>query len=796
MIQVPSAATTTFGSGPRPANVPPSPAPATPAAVISPARRDYLRSQALRVLGNGGSEADVVEMLRIEADRPITPNVVVTGDAERRQMGLIEGLSTAAFQGLTFGFGDEVIGSLLGILSGEGARGGIDAYREDYRRWAEENKGLSVAAEIVGAIGTAGVGVGVGAARAAQSGSAAIRAAGAAATPGAASTSVGARIAQNVAAGAAGGAAEGAGRVESAADASILERLSDRAKGAIFGGIIGGGAAGTLAGAGRVIGSIARPTARATTRATLPAPLALQVQEKIPGLGTAEEHAREIVWRALQADGITNSTQLHQRITEKLASGSPFTLADLGDEAILKLSAEASALRTPAQKQLIEALATREAEQPDRLIGALVQGVFRGHKLGARNAYEASEALMSQMQKQADPLYRKAHAETIPTPARLLEIFNNPELGPQFRKAYEFGKTLADGEDFVGTGHGLKIPPLSQLLGEVESPAAKFVADLRAANPTMTDETIQRVVAQRFPEGAPTAQALSEVPVRALDYMKRGIDELVERGIDGPPLSRKAASTYREALNQLLAQADEASSAFGAARAIWQDHKTAIEMIETGLEAQRKNVNAHFIRKVMSDPKLTPAQKDLYRMGFIQGLNDKIYKTPGEFSNAAQRFFGATPSGRKSMIADQIRALYPEGPAGEQAARDFISKANFEARLSETARKGVRGPKDGAISEFERAQEGAVPNVRMTPFRTLAGIVLDGLKVSQRSFMKDVADEISLLFAKGIDDPRELQILADQMEYVHRKVIQPKGFLARGATAALGAQAAGAVSGN
>lgn len=762
----------TAPSAPTPTSPGPGVSEPPPPGVVSPAARDHLRRQSLRILANGGSEADVVAFLRLEGHKP--PEVIVTGGEADREIGTLEGLSMAAVQGLTFGFGDEVIGSILGVLSGEGARGGVDAYRDDYRRWAEENKGTAVAAELLGALGTGGVG---------------LTRAGVTAAAG---LSRGARAARAMGAGAVGGGLEAAGRTESAEGASGWERLSDRAKAAIFGASAGALFTGGLVGAGQVAGAVARPIMRGASSAALPEPLAQTLQRKIPGLGTSDEHAREILWRALEADGIKTVPQLRTKIAELAKTGAPVTLADIGGEATMRLAAEASALRSPMQQQLIDALATRQQEAGERLMGKAITTVLRGRKLGARNAYEAAEKLKERQIAAATPLYQEAYQQTLPVSERAKALMEHPK----FKDAWRRGKALADDEDLAGTGHGLKVPDLN--FGEAEDALGKIREDILKANPTMNPEFATRIAQERMQQmGGAVMEEISELPIRGLDYMKRGLDLVIASGFKEGNLDQRGAVALRKMLDDVLEEADAAIPKYGAARALWRDEETAIRLLDEGREAFSKRHHPHFVEKVMRDPKITPSQKDMYRVGALQAMADEIYNKTRLVDDPARSVFGGTPSGRKSYAADRIRALFPEGEGGARAAQNLIDRINVEARLAETARKGVGGAKGRAISEFERGAEGNLPQIRMSEQLTAMGMVRDGLQNVKDRFMRDVSDDISLLFTKGIDDPRELDILAESLFRTHQKATSKgkEGFKV-GAAAALGTLPGKVLEGN
>ena len=691
-------------------------------------QREYLRQQSYNILTAGGSDADVVRFIEMEGPKP---PITVRPDTER-DIGLLEGLSMSAIQGLTFGFGDEALGRIL--------PGSVDDYRADLSRWAAEHGKLNLLGELVGGLATgAGSLAAKGAARVAPT------------------------IARSVGMGAAGGAAAGAGNTTGG--------ISERAKAAIFGGAFGGAFTGGLAGMGRVMGSIARPAARAALDSALPETVAESVQHATPGLGSAADHAREIVWRALGADGIETADDLLGRIDDMAATGTPVTLADVGGPRLMKLAAEASSSRTPAQQQFIKTVMERQAAQGDRTLGAMVQSVFRGTRLGTQNAHEVTEVLARQQDELARPRYAAAHQQTVELSERARSIMRLPE----FQEAWSRAKIIGDREMFAGRAHAnaLDIPSLPT--NDLREQMATKMRELGVSE--------DRIMAQisQIPEEFPAS-----VPVRGIDYMQRGLRQVIERGLkqDGT-LDAKDASNLRAMLNEVLTEVDEKVPAFGAARLTYRGFESAQDAIELGREMSRTKIHPTLMQRRMGE--MTPGDRAFARLGYIQNISDQIHNARGrETRDFARDFFGANLFGGKSAEADRIRVLFGDDAA---AGEDFMRRLAAEARTSETARESIRRAGGSVATEAEEALEGpGLPQVRMNEQMTVVGMARDALVRTRQSFLKNVYDEISLLLAKGIDDPKELEVAARVMEETHRRVNRGAGRVRQAVPAAIGAQ--------
>ena len=709
--------------------------------VISPAQDQYLRRQASSILAGGGSEADVLEFLRLEGHK--TPPTFEASPDAVRLPGMAEGLSMRALNGITFGFGDEALGGLLGILSGEGARGGIESYRAEMDAWAREGDGRKAGwvAEIAGA---------------ALSGSAALKGAKAGATAlgrggqAVARRAFGQRTAALVGQGAAGGGASAAGNSEG--------DLSDRAKSALFGAVIGGATAGVLSGAGRFLGVGTKPIARSLTPKG--------VQNAIPGLGSSERHAEELLIEALQKDGL-DVGMLRSNFNMMSRTGAPVTLADLGGDSVMELASEALTLRSPNKQKLVEMFLGRQAEQGQRLTEELFSTISRGSKFGLRNSYDALDDLALAQKAAAAPLYEEAFQHTVSLSDRAKFILKRP----QFREAWDAGRLIADNEAAAGIGHGLEIPPL---------PTGSLRASAREALEGMGvgEEAIQRQLAQ-IPDDFP-----SDLPVRGLDYMKRGLDQVIKKGLkEGAPWAEtRNLQSIRTMLNEVLDEANDAPG-YGAARTVWGGFQRATDNLNLGRDFLKKP--PEIVQRELAS--LNPFERDAYRLGAAQSIYEAVQKgSASETSDIARRFFGGRLLAEEGVDGRRIRALFPDNTEGADA---FMRRVAAEARISHTTQRAVPRAGGRNIQNFEETVEGAIPTVRATGGVMLANIVRSGIVRSRTGFTEEVSDDIATLFSKGISDPGSLNHLFDRLEAAELRLAM------RNRLGSVGAIATGAMAG-
>ena len=719
----------------QPAATGPTVVPKMQKTIITAGEADYLRTQAFNILNNGGSEEDVAKFLELEG-HSLPARIQPTRDVGAPS--LTRGLAMNALQGITFGFGDEAMGSLLGLLTGEGARGGIETYRKELKAFAEARPGVSLPTQIVGGLLTgAAVFRGTAAVGRAVAGQVAKRVGGRA-TAATAEAALGLTpAAPGFIAGAARGAATAgaAGTIAGAGFADVPLRpedpLSEVAKEVIFGTAVssaGGAALGAVTGgvlvpAGQIAAVVGRPVVRRITN------WSKAIQARLPGIGTSEMHARELAARALSEDGVNLQEALRRLANLERAAGTTVTVADLGGEAILALGRSAASQRSPAAQRLVEALTIRQGEQGTRLSAGLVGRIFRDGKRGLGNSYATEEALIAARETASTPLYTQAHQSLATVTARMRRLLGNKT----FREAYQRGRNIADGEDLAGIANpgALKVPKL---------PAKVQVAGMGEATPAI-EKALEAQGIRAFP---------GELPVRALDYMKRGLDELIDKGFKSGGMSSQRARTLRAALNEVLEEVDTQVPVFGEARAIYRGFSESRGAVLLGRDFLKRA--PEIVKREVQ--KLRPQDRDFYRVGAAQSLYETVIRPNAETPNIARQFFGGSLFGRPNINSQRLRALFVDAP---EVADDFMRQVAAETRLSHTATRTLGAASGLGVQKAEQALEGSLPTVRASVGVTVLNVARTGVLRAQTGWSRDVSDNLADIFTRGLGNPNDIR---------------------------------------
>ena len=716
----------------------PQAAPVMPVAPkrVSPFYMRYLEDQAASIRARGGDDTAVNHFLDLEDGKPFSGQVSgptvdeLLGDATP---SYLRGVSMALVQGATFGFGDEAVGSLLGLATGVGARRGIDEYRREYADWAKEHHGAALAAEIAGGIVVPGANL----MRAAKG------------------------IGGMAKVGLVTGGAYGAGNAEGGVSDRVMGALTGAAVGGVSGGALGALGSWVVAPAVEKLAStevgkaIVKPIERAVSRTTGRETLAL----------TPEPRARQRLAEALQAENI-DFNALEQRLVDLHRSGVSASVLDAGGDELLALASGVLKDRSPLTTRVIEELQARQAGQSERLPAALLASATKRQRFGVANAHEVADALHVEGLATSKPHYEAAHEQVVALTPRMQKLLNHPDI----RKAYNAGAETASIEDLAGSGHGLALSALPDNAVTLQS--------IMAANPKMDEATARKVLK------ASGAAELTELPVRGIDYLARGLRLVINSRYKEGTLDAQGAKALMSLRDELVTEAMRQSPAFAKARAAYSGPVQSRDAIESGLGMLR--MAPHDIAKAMR--KLAPADRDFARLGYTQAVYEALAKSGSD--NVAKSFFGGSLFGKPSFRLDQVRALFPDAP---EAAEAFARTLAGETRASHTFGRAVSAPGATSVEKLEQQAIGALPS-GAGPRGIAVSAARGALQRFRAGVSKDEADELTHLFSKGLsrspDDtgvlPRELRVLLDDLRYSYGGVAAKK--VARGAVARAAAQ--------
>lgn len=715
--------------------------PPRPGPRLSPYYRRYLLDQADAIRAHGGDDEAVRQFVQLDLKAPLSARVTTPVEAVAGvdTPDNLRGVSMALLQGTTFGFGDEAIGALYGALSGIGARKGIEQYRAEYEAWAKEHHAISLAAEIAG-------GIPVGFGGVAKAG-----------------------ILAGMGRGALFGAIAGAG----AADNTDLtpDMLGDRFKSAIVGALGGAAFGGAIPLAGAFAKPIARPLGTKIAESVAFGKVA-KALENVPVLQrlndvTPEGRARETVLQWVLKQGATPEeavSRLWQRSQGFLAQGQRPTILDIMGDDFMPFANEVLQTRTPAAKEALELLTQRESASGEQLLNQLFARVLNVPKLGIANVYAAEDRLHATALRAAKPHYEDAHAQVVQTTPAMRDLFKRKE----FRDAWNQAADVANGELEVGRAKGLAVPKL---------PGAKEVAARDAQRNALLDAGVPRAkVDATIPElGLP-----DELPVRGIDYMKRYLQEPVLKRFKQTELTPQRRTIRDNELavlearyNSILGETIQQVPSFGKALSLYSGPMASRDAVSRGYERFVSKDSWYDVRKDLA--KLSPVDRDFYRMGAVRALYDRMLHETDPHTDIATKLFGGAMTrvddagqvaGRLNNDALRIKALFGDN---KQAAQDFLRVVVGQARLAKTTGSTLRLPAKVNAQEGVDAVIENLPPIRANVGLTLYTAGRQALRSEQVKRSTAENNALAELFGKGLRDPHELEVLLDDFSYAAKR---------------------------
>lgn len=502
-------------------------------------------------------------------------------------------------------------------------------------------------------------------------------------------------------------AAAGVGAVAGGASAAgeATGGLSERAKSALGGATLGAVLGAASVPVSRAIGKAVGPTIRRVGEALSPASEKVgrwlrDLGARLPG--SPQRQARTMLLEALKRDGITPAGVAFKS-QQRAAMGLPTTVADLTGDHTMQLAKVAQQFRSPNAQRLVEQIVERQSLQDVRALRALGDAT----RLGSQNAYELAETIASQRAAQSAPLYERAFAQSATVTPKVKTLLEQAT----WREAYGIGRATALQEDAAQMARGLAVPELGEVVP-------------------------------------------GTIPIRALDYMKRGLDHMIERaGQEGrPPLSRQTARALRKSLNEALDEIGTQVPDYAQARSVWRGFSEQLDDLTKGRENFMRKP-PEMVRKELADAKAP----DMYRIGAMQDISDAVHGVGSEQANIAQRFFGARVFNAADRTALQrIEALIPD----PSAAREFADRIAGEVAVTRTTQ---RLGKAGLPRPRSAAQTLTPPGFTQ---RMLKKVGVAGQPNTERAAA--IADELTQLFARGLDDPNDLVALLHSIGSLER----------------------------
>lgn len=446
------------------------------------------------------------------------------------------------------------------------------------------------------------------------------------------------------------------GAIAGGAMGGLLEPTTDtenfgteKAKSATLGGVAGGvlGAAGKVAGAG--IRALGGYLARQYPENVMTA----AVQKILKRMGQDE------------AAGGPTAQQAIELINEAGTSGKPMVLADVGGENTRALAGNVT--RQPGEGRNV---ATQFLNQRDRGAGDRLTADVARYVHGGESMHRTTEAMLTARSAAARPAWDAVrNMEGVWSP-RLQQFIDDPSLRSGMARGYEIERleSLAENRPFDPTQMGVDLDEQGN------------IRMIRAPN------------------------------MRVLHMGKMGLDAMIgdERNEITGRLSQRgvALDRVRRAYLQEIDGLDHAGTYRGA-RAMWEGPASSMDAMRAGRTAFTSSPD-----EIAGElARMTPANREFYRLGVADSIREKLMKTgfSGNDANAIMK---------NPWMREQLRAILPS-PA------DFDAFVNAVTR--ESTMFGTRAEMTGGSQTAKRlAEDDSTENKMAAHGFNMAGQVATG----------------------------------------------------------------------
>jgi hypothetical protein len=483
----------------------------------------------------------------------------------------------------------------------------------------------------------------------------------------------------------------------------------ERGAGAIQGGVTSAVAGPVIAKGSQLIGSGAKA-----------------VKNKFsPSPQTVESRATEKVLEAMARDEI-DPIQARTLMEKDRAMGVGSTLMDV----------------TPSTKTLGEAVVTVPGSGR-KILGQALEDRLEGGRdvvgqrvvkdLAKGKDYVASEdSLLGKLRANANNLYDAAYAHGAVDDPRLMKVLEDDTFKKAFREAQNIAGKEARAAELRG-----------------EDPSRFILKDIYDL-----DEAGDMIKVGKMPD------------VRTLDYIKRGIDAIIDKGYKGEGMSKAEANALKDLRKAYIGVIDENVPEYAAARAKYAGDMEVLDALRLGREDYMSpKTLPEQAKKIVSG--MSEAERDALRTGATQSILSKIMESPQQI-NAAQRVIGA-PATRK-----RLEALF-DNP---QEYDIFEAALKREAELFRNAQDIARGsrtqPKAEAVKDLKSGSgvldvAGEAVDVAMGTPGSVIGRVLKYLQARTTLDEKSAAEIAKMLKSST---PQEIDDTLSRLERSSQKFVQ------------------------
>lgn len=523
-----------------------------------------------------------------------------------------------------------------------------------------------------------------------------------------------ARITRAATVGASEGALAGFGGSK---DKFSMEGVGETAKGALAGAVLGPVAAGAPALVRKGVGALR------------------QVTGSVPG-AEATQKALEITVAAMRRQGKTPA-EIEIELARMRREGTPATVGEVGAPGIAD-----EVMRTPQGAAMAAQTAAAKAETGTRVGEQITNRVTKGAD------YDVSrENIVENMRKNAAPLYAKAfeHGEVDdPFIKNILDM-------PVMRTFWSDAMAAAERDASViaaKTGQ----PPVN--------PLQDYLVPTGRMSKVLGPDGNPFEIVEYQPSG-------DKIPtVEVLDWLKRGMDEAVDRGFRTGGMGAKGAGDYRQIRDALTGRLDDLVPDYKAARASFKGDAEIRDAFDRGMS---ENVT----RGEKAFESMRPAEVAKWATDATQAERDAAFSGYGNFllkklttaTNPAVFVGDANRMGRMRALSDNPAEMDALEAALKREAELFAQRSKSLTGVTQAVKKAAQDDINTALDAGNvDVISAALRSGKVGYFAGLALKVLTG-----KNYPPEVLTELTRVLKSGTPD--EVARVAAELAQTESKMV-------------------------
>lgn len=361
-----------------------------------------------------------------------------------------------------------------------------------------------------------------------------------------------------------------------------------------------------------------------------------------------ERRASDKVNAALERSGITPAEAAASMSLDR-AVGIPSTLANTTRPTV-GLAEIISAKSERAGDTLGNVLEANKGGSRERVVGQARRGI--GNK---GDFYQQEQDMVQNLRANANNLYEDAYKFGTVNDPTITRVLQNP----RFKSFFDEAKKIADNE--------------------------RLAAELRGENPS------KYILDDIFIADELGNVALSKMPdVRTLDYIKRGMDAVIDKGYKGQGMSSAEANSLKGLKRSMVGALDKATevdgvSAYKVARQQYAGDAEVLDALRTGM-GDFKKLDPEQIVSMMKG--FSTAEKEAFKTGAVRNIYATVMD-PSSNINAAQRLIGSPEMRDRLMPLFESQAKFNMFRAALERESQLFQQSNRILSGSPTARRNA-----------------------------------------------------------------------------------------------------------